>query len=247
MAYHIEEMALTAWPCFQQDLVDGWILRFADGYTFRSNSVQPFHSGADVEEKIGRCEELYFQRGLPTAFKISPIVQPPDLDSVLESRGYRKHTPTSVQVLDVLPESQVNARNADVRCMSLSEWLDAFSIISALPAEKKPLHAGIVERISPPMYTVAVYHEGQPAACGLGVLQDGCVGLYDICTVPSMRRMGLASKIIQALFVWASDNGASSASLSVVEANAPAVSLYRKLGFRHVYSYWYRIKDRQDL
>ena len=36
---HLEELAMNAWPAIQTYLYDGWIVRFANGYTKRANSV----------------------------------------------------------------------------------------------------------------------------------------------------------------------------------------------------------------
>ena len=56
----IEESSLNAWPALRQMLFDGWILRFAEGYTKRANSVNPLYgSSLDVSEKVDICEELY--------------------------------------------------------------------------------------------------------------------------------------------------------------------------------------------
>ena len=45
----LEEVAMNAWPALQQMLFDGWILRFAQGYTKRANSVHPlFESHLDT-------------------------------------------------------------------------------------------------------------------------------------------------------------------------------------------------------
>lgn len=77
----IEELSLTAWPALQAVYDGGWVLRFADGYTRRANSVNPLYSSVeDADTKIRRCEALYVSHGLSTVFKITPAVS--DLDAV---------------------------------------------------------------------------------------------------------------------------------------------------------------------
>ena len=41
----IEERALNAWPGIQHALCNGWLMRFAHGYTRRANSVVPLYDG----------------------------------------------------------------------------------------------------------------------------------------------------------------------------------------------------------
>ena len=88
LALQVEEAYLNAWPAFRQVLLDGWLLRFSDGLTRRANSVNPICPGSnDLQEKIALCERLYRAQKLPTIFRL-PAIMEPDLDSVLERRGY---------------------------------------------------------------------------------------------------------------------------------------------------------------
>ena len=56
-----EEITLNAWPALQTVLMDGWVVRFANGYTKRANSVNPLYpSTQPLKRKIEACERLYF-------------------------------------------------------------------------------------------------------------------------------------------------------------------------------------------
>ncbi|MFW9915701.1 MAG: GNAT family N-acetyltransferase, partial [Candidatus Thorarchaeota archaeon] len=51
---------------------------------------------------------------------------------------------------------------------------------------------------------------------------------------------GIATAINQALAVWGMNCGAKRAYLQVFAENKPALALYRHLGFKEIYQYWYR-------
>jgi hypothetical protein len=98
----IEEYSLSAWPALQTIYYDGWVLRFADGYTRRANSVSPIYpSTLDAMEKIAHCEQVYRQRGQKVVFKVNGAAQPVELDRLLEECGYRSDAHTSVQTVDL--------------------------------------------------------------------------------------------------------------------------------------------------
>ncbi len=96
----LEELSLNAWPALRTTHDDGWVLRFADGYTRRTSSVNPLYpSTEDTREKIHRCERIYLARGQDVVFKITPAAQPADLDATLAAEGYTRQALTSVQTL----------------------------------------------------------------------------------------------------------------------------------------------------
>lgn len=108
----LEELSLNNWQPLSTLLYDGWILRFAEGYTKRANSVNPIHqSTLELQHKIEACERMYAENRLSTIFKITPLAQPSHLDRILEEKGYALVEPTSVRTLSLnrLPEPRMDS------------------------------------------------------------------------------------------------------------------------------------------
>jgi len=61
-------------------------------------------------------------------------------------------------------------------------------------------------------------------------LKLGC-HITQICVHPNFRRKGLARMLLSIVSYWFMRQGASEISLTVTEANAGAVALYRRLNF----------------
>lgn len=237
----IEEAGMNAWPAHQQMLYDGWLLRFADGYTKRANSVMPvYESTLDLAEKIGYCEEIYRQKGLPPVFRLTPLAQG-NLDLILEARGYKKLHPTRVLTLSLMDLGSPATKENFIRELPLEQWMGVFSEISGSLVEKQPAHAQILRNIINPYLTVALEIAGKWVACGLGVLERDWFGLFDIVTHPDFRQQGLATQLVAGMLDWAKSQGAQKSYLQVMENNTPALGLYAKLGYVDAYGYWYRV------
>jgi len=100
---HLEELSLNALPALETTYLDGWVVRFADGYTKRANSVNPLYTSVtDVEDKMDYCESMYAVRKQPTVYKMTPLAEPRDLDQFLTERGYREEPGASVQLLALI-------------------------------------------------------------------------------------------------------------------------------------------------
>jgi hypothetical protein len=137
----IEEASLNAWPALQQMLFDGWLLRFAKGYTQRANSVNPlFGSSLNAEEKIELCERLYAEKEQPTIFRLTPFALPPDLDQGLARRHYRCIDLTYVQHSDLRGQAMQAELSVELRDETVDNWLDTFCRLSAAPRAQQQTH-----------------------------------------------------------------------------------------------------------
>jgi len=243
MTTFIEELSLNAWASLQTVMYDGWIIRFAGGYTKRANSVNPLYpSTLDLGEKIHFCESMYQNKKLPVVFKITPAVYPANLDEELSANGYQKDSATSVQVMELDP---VNVQVAGQICLQedlSDEWLDNFCRMSAVSEPNRVTLRQILTNIVPRRCFVSLQSDGRIIACGLGVLQSAYIGLFDIVTDSTFRRCGYGQQLVESILAWGKQNKAEKAYLQVMLNNPPALHLYEKIGFREKYQYWYRVK-----
>lgn len=239
----IEELSFNAWVALQTVYYDGWLLRFADGYTRRANSVNPLYpSFLASEQKIARCETLYAAHGLDVTFKLTPAVYPDNLDDLLAQRGYQKQAMTSVQTLSL---SYVPTPATDAALMLSqpnAEWLQAFCRLNSVTERHLPTMERMLTNVIPRCCFLTLHQRDEITAVGLAVLDGEYVGLLDIVTAPQWRNQGWGGQLLGHLLWWAKANGAQHAYLQVMLSNPAALHLYKKLGFAEVYQYWYRTR-----
>ncbi len=177
----MEELSLNAWPAHQTLLYDGWVLRFADGYTKRANSVNPLHpSTLDLEEKIAFCERIYQGQKLDVVYKLTSASHPGNLDEALSAKGYRKDSPTSVQLLELDSRDLKLADGVELKASLSDPWLDAFCRMNAVNDRRRESLRRILVNIIPQRCFASLTVDSKVIAAGLGVLQSGFIGLFDI-------------------------------------------------------------------
>ncbi|RCX20705.1 acetyltransferase (GNAT) family protein [Fontibacillus phaseoli] len=239
----IEELALNNWPALSTLLYDGWVLRFAKGCTKRANSVSPlFGSSLDLEQKILECENIYAANQLPAIFKITPFIHPADLDNVLEQKGYQLIDVTSMQTMHLNNLAEPRLHTVKIVEHVDEEWLEQFGRLDQASDRKLDTMREMLSNIKTPKGFILLYHDGQVVACGLGVIERGYIGLYDIVTDAARRNQGLGEQMILHLLKWGKANGARDSYLAVVANNDPALRLYSKIGFTEAYRHWYRVQ-----
>lgn len=236
----LEERAFNAWPALQTLVADGWLMRFADGYTKRANSVNAWHPTARLEDVLAYAGELYSARNLPLIVRVSPLAGAA-ADDMLAQRGFARIDETIVMTasLSALP----CRRDPDVSVAETpaSKWLGGFATANGVPAERRAVHDRMVALIPRPVAFAELARQDTPVAWGLGALERGMFGLFDIVTAPAARRQGASRRLVGHLLDWAANTGAGTAYLQVVATNAPAIALYQSIGFVETYRYHYRI------
>ncbi|UOQ48569.1 GNAT family N-acetyltransferase [Gracilibacillus caseinilyticus] len=243
----IEELSMNALPSLQTVLFDGWILRFSNGYAKRANSINPIYfSIVKIEKKLNRVEQIYRKENLDVVFKLTSYVHPVDLDKTLSDKGYTFAGLTSVQLLSLDDINVSRSANSIISRRLSDDWYTKCCLLNNVKEQDQPTLRTILENILADVCFVRLVSENQETlACGMAVLEDQYLGLFDIVTNPEFRNKGHGQQLMLTLLQWGKDNGADQAYLQVISDNTPARNLYAKLGFKETYKYWYRIKNHR--
>ncbi len=242
LARRIEDASLAAWPALNGIVLDGWIVRWSEGYTKRANSVTPLlPSREEPTPKIERCERIYGEAELPPIFRLPSLEDHELLERELADRGYVEVDPTLVLTLELFGAEAT--ADPPLREVAPDEWLDRFGAFTGPEAaDHREPHRRILEAIPRGRRLVVLEDEDRIAACGMTVTDGELCGLFDLVTDPGLRSRGLGTRLTFGLLALARAEGATHAYLQVVEANTPARRVYDKLGFREAYRYRYRIR-----
>ncbi len=247
----IEDLSLNAWPSWQMQIYDGWILRYSSFYTHRTNCVEQLgESTLPLPEKVDYCEHVYRRWQTPCIFKVSPVGNP-RLDEFLARRGYAVEHRTEVMVRGL---SDVPLTFDDDPAIPLTlenhvsyAWMEGlFSLKGMDDVVHRHIVPAMYDAIPKDQIAVSARLDGRVVATGLGILDRDYIGVYAIHVDPCYRRRGIASSIVQTIVREGKRQGASKSYLQVVSGNQGARRMYEGLGFRELFSYWFRVKEVAD-
>ena len=237
-----ELASYVSWPAFEQVDYQGWIVRFAEGYTKRANSVNVLvPSRGSLPEAVAHCESFYEARQQPAIFRLLSFVDDPPLDLFLAGRGYRFVEPSLVLSCRL---NQPSAGFEKLTALDRISWLKNFHELSESEPARQAIHEKILERLPASSLYVVLEDQGRPVACGLGVAHESYFGIFDIVTRRHDRGRGHGAQLVKGMLDWAQRRGALHAYVQVVGHNAAAVRLYEKIGYRRLYHYWYRVRPK---
>jgi N-acetylglutamate synthase len=248
LVVQVEETCRNAWPALKEVHYDGWLIRLAAGNTRRTNSVNVIGSSSrPLVEKIAYCESIYRAHAQPAYFRILSRGGR-DLDLALDARGYRAEDETATLYRNFArnrpsaPDPAIATEVHEGR--PPRAWLEAHRIHSRrTPQEAAALHAVLGVIAVPVLFAQARGVDGDIASVAFCGIHEGIACVQWVVTDPAQRRMGLSHAALCALLCAAQAAGARAACLQVVASNAPAIALYKRLGFAcELYRYHYRVR-----
>jgi len=206
----------------------------------RANSANPAGAHAALTGAvIERIEAVYDKLGQPTYVRL-PSLLDPGCDRLLQARGYAQES-ASLTLIAAPAAETADSGAVELQPLPTPEWLAALNRINGREDEPAAVFAAVLERIDAPAAFAAVRREGAIVAGAYAVLSDGWLCLEAVAVDPAWRRQGLGAAVVSALTGWGGRQGARACALQVGEDNAPALKLYRRLGFaQELYRYHYR-------
>ena len=236
----LESRLINAWPSFDYQTYDGWLLRLAKGYSKRANSASPVVPGAALDgDLIDFMAERFVAANVRPTFRLTSL-EAPGAVAALDARGYRTIEPTHVLTNRIAAECTVDPSVILEPKVSLRWVRETAQSYGGDKADDTVL-VEIVSRIRQNAVFATLDLDGRHVAWGLGVVERGYVGLYDIVVAPELRGIGLGRRVLTSLMAWGRDAGAHSAYLQVREDNEVARALYESLGFESAYRYSHRV------
>jgi ribosomal protein S18 acetylase RimI-like enzyme len=241
----IEDASLNASAPPQQRWLDGWIVRYSPGKARRARCVNAVAAGRlPLDTKLAYAAGLFAAAGLPMVVRITRFTQPPELDSQLAELGWLAADTTRVQVLSDLswraPASLPDG--VEWALLTPADYVAAVGELRGSPPIQRAAH--LQRLLSSPVpycgYVIRRVSDKCVLACGQSAREGDLVGLYDVVTRENQRGQGLAAMLCEHLLAQAASDGATVAYLQVESGNAPALRVYRSLGFVDGYTYHYR-------
>jgi ribosomal protein S18 acetylase RimI-like enzyme len=269
LGWRVERACAAAWPANEVREVGGWAVARSGGGTRRANSASASGPGARLDAGvIAAIDALYAEHDQPTLVRVTTLT--PGMDAVLDAAGFAPPEGlTHTLALDLLPDegrgpggkAAVTQRHAPherpptgPRPSPGSERGEV--VLSTTPdapwiAVRRRLSLaegrGADDQVTPALrLTVpAIFARFGDDAVAYAAVVDGIAVVEAVAVDPAQRRRGLAHRMLATLLDRARDEGASHAALQVMADNAPAIALYRGLGFgHHLQNYHYRRRGR---
>jgi GNAT superfamily N-acetyltransferase len=238
----VDEPQLAADEVKEEELE--WF-RHADNATWWSGAVLAHGKADGLAERIGAAERFYAKRNAVTRFQVCADC-PVTLDPALAERGYRREA--MVSLFTAVAGTLVDAPRTPGTMVRVDttlsrDWLAVLSATSQPGVAED--ETGLFSQVDPPHAYLTVFAGGEPVGIGRAVAERGWTGVFNMATVPGMRRRGIAHIVLSAIAGWADAHDAPQLFLQVEQSNEAGRRLYQAVGFSRLARYHYRVRAEE--
>ena len=232
-----EERLVNVWPAVSTLLMDGWAVRFANGYSGRANSASAVVPGAAMDDGLlGWIERLYRDAGMPPCVRITPLARP-EVQPLLLGRGYRVKDESAMMLLPLQGRAAMRDPRIRIEGAASRRWLAGVSARQE-PSKRSADHLfAIVGQLRLPAAFATLEIGGEPVGFGLCAVDRGYAEIGSVMLDAGQRGRGLGRALVERLLAWAAEQGAAQAFLQVDVKNEVARGLYDSLGFAELCRY----------
>jgi len=240
----LERIMVDGWPPVEREELGGWLLRAADGFTGRANSVLPLGDpGVPLSAAVDYCESWYDGRGLQRLFCLfGPegfTVDDDPLGRELLARAYEpfKNTMVLTASTGALPPEIPHASGARVQLDATPSpaWWQAW----ADSEDTTPDVARSVMGGSPDQLFASLEVDGTLVGVSRLSFAHVWAGVSALRVAPEHRRTGVAMQLMGALADESRARRMRSVYAQVTQANSPSLHLFERLGFSIHHEYLY--------
>ncbi len=235
----LERHSGRAWPAAEIVRLNGWELRLTPGSRSRRvNSLTPIDPvPGQFAETLALARVLCGQHGLTCTVRLNPLAGEEPY-RILAGMGHSEADTTSVRVV-ALDGTATPSSDVTLADKPTADWLSGMAAAGA-ETDERAVIARLIEAVTMPQaFAIRCDGQGTPVSFGRAAAADGVAGLFHIATRPDQRGHGHAGTVVAGLLAWCAAQGARKAYLQVVAANAPALAVYDRFGFREAYRYAY--------
>jgi ribosomal protein S18 acetylase RimI-like enzyme len=239
----LERAAAAHWRGTDEEWLGDWLLRAAEGFTGRANSVLPLGDpGVPLDDALDKVTGWYQARRLPALISVPmPLEGTSALDGELAGRGWGLRSgPAFVMTAD-LPRPEEPAPDGELRVDETpdAEWLRAqrYRGQSDLP----PVRLKVLTSARSQAFVSIRDGQAALAVARLSVA-EGWAGISSVEVDQAHRRRGLGAAITAACCAEAFRRGVNRVFLQVETGNDAAKALYARCGFTYSHRYHYRIE-----
>lgn len=236
----LERATLQAVAPEAMEVLPGWLLPMDRGTVGRAHSAVPLSHEAPEASALNAIVSRYASRGFSPVFRLPDLPSFHAMQRALQKRNFVRRQPTLTQVTRV---ADLLALGGTGSAGELADAPDAAWMAMFLGPGLDPVdgasRARALSRAHGVLYA-SLREGGHTLACGAASFGHGWLGVHGMRTDAAQRGRGLAGRLILAMAEEAHRRGIARVFLQVDASNAPALSLYSRLGFTTgwTYAYW---------